>query len=923
MNKTVFTTVFFLIVCPVHAEQINDQKPRDSLLQSAVDSTIGNNDSTRSAAPIEKDPVLIDFVKAQYPPSLLRLGITGTITLTLLVNEQGKVDSVAIIKGIHPELDTAVVRAAKQFVFTAAIAGGNPVPVLITYEYHLVLEDFVRKIDEYVNLSGTVVERGTRNPVGGATLHATYSDTTTDSLLGMPFSVYLKKIGKFSGQSLQGAAIVTSTDSLGRFSFKSLPSGQARIVIIAPGCERFVDGVSITKDHSMQVQFRVDRLSYSDYEIVVYGKTEKKEVSTRTLNATEIQKLPGFSGDAIKVIQALPGVARPTFISGDIVVRGAPTWDSKFYLDGVPVPTLYHYGGFKSTYNSDALQSIDFYPGGFSSRFGGAIGGVIDLSGRNARRDRMHGYFDANFIDATAMVEGPVGKKAGVLATVRRSYAGDLLNWAVNDAGILDMPVSVAPYYYDFAVRGDVDINTSNKLFCTVFGSKDALELVLPFFRGGSREVDSLSNRIKNMSAFTLAMAGIDSRISAKLTNSVRIAVDRDSGDASLLGFARFGYKGWENTFRDELRYTISSRYSLVGGIDAWWMYYHQRSVFPLTDGTFMYDTIDAHFGLVAPYALLEWRPFKKLLIVPGIRFDYFQELKYHGSILPEFWRYTGFDNRRGISGEPSFRCSARYETAPGQSAKLSIGTYNQSPQPMGLVTHETLGNPFLPATKARHVVGGYEWQITDLISAEIEAYHNQQWDIPVQKTTQDLSGNNSAPGFSTGGLGRMYGIELMLRYNQGGRFFGWLAYSLSRTERYDRTERRWALYDKDQPHNLQLVGSYRLPHEWQIGARVRFVSGNPETPIIGSIEDMDNGYFKPIPGKVNSSRIDPFFQADVRVDKKFIFDKWMLSCYLDVQNIFYYLYASPEFTVYNYDFSQKTNISFPFIPSLGVRADF
>ena len=61
-----------------------------------------------------------------------------------------------------------------------------------------------------------------------------------------------------------------------------------------------------------------------------------------------------------------PGVARPTCISGDVVVRGAPTWDSKFYLDGVPIPTLYHYGGLKSTYNSDALLSIDFYPGGFS-----------------------------------------------------------------------------------------------------------------------------------------------------------------------------------------------------------------------------------------------------------------------------------------------------------------------------------------------------------------------------------------------------------------------------------------------------------------------------------------------------------------------------------------------------------------------------
>ena len=925
MNKTACIVFFFCLIGFGYADQVNDRKPIDSLQPSKehVDSIKNQNDSAVAAAPIEKEPVLVNFVKAVYPPALLKQGIIGTITLTLLVNEQGRVDSIAILKGIHPELDTAVAGAAKQFVFTPALAGGKPVPVLITYEYHITLEDFVRKIDEYVNVSGSVVERGTRNPVVGATLYASFMDTTGDTSLAMPFSFYLKKIGKFTGQSLQGNDIVTQTDSLGRFSFKSLPSGPATIMIIAPGCEKFVDAIIITQNRSLQVQFRVNRLSYSDYEIVVYGKTEKKEVSTRTLDVTEIQKLPGFSGDAIKVIQALPGVARPMFISGDIVVRGAPTWDSKFYLDGVPIPTLYHYGGLKSTYNSDALKSIDFYPGGFSSRFGGAIAGVIDLAGRDAKRDRFHGYADANLIDVSAMVEGPIGKNAGILATVRRSFAGDLLNFAAQHLDFLNIPVSIAPYYYDYVVRGDVDINKSNKLFITLFGSKDALSLVLPNSRGGSSEVDSLSNEIKESSSFYMEMAGIDSKISAKLTNSARIAINRDSSDASLLGRARLGNSGWEYTLRDELRFELSQRYTIVGGLELWWKDYIQRGIFPNSDNTFLYDTMDSHFGQVGPYALLEWRPTPKFLIVPGIRFDYYNELHYRGSIVPEFWNYQFFNNNQGISGEPSLRCSARYQTAPKQFVKFSIGTYNQSPQPTGYVTDANLGNPLLPATKARHITGGYEWQITDLIFADIQAYHNQQWDIPQELTAQELIQDPSAPRFSAGGLGRMYGLELLLRHDQGGRFFGWIAYSLSRTERYDHDEHQWVLYDKDQPHNLQLIGSYRLPNEWQIGVRMRLVSGNPETPIIGNYYDITDRDYRPVYGKENSSRVDPFFETDFRVDKKFVYNTWMLSFYLDVQNIFYYLYASPEFTVYNYNYTQKSNISVPFVPALGVRADF
>jgi hypothetical protein len=290
---------------------------------------------------------------------------------------------------------------------------------------------------------------------------------------------------------------------------------------------------------------------------------------------------------------------------------------------------------------------------------------------------------------------------------------------------------------------------------------------------------------------------------------------------------------------------------------------------------------------------------------------------------VPEFWNYQFFNNDRGISGEPSLRCTARYQTAPKQVAKLSIGTYNQSPQPMGIVTDKALGNPLLPSTKARHITGGYEWQIADLISADIQAYHNQQWDIPQQVTTQELILNPVSPRYLSGGLGRMYGLELLLRHDQGGRFFGWLAYSLSRTERYNPSEHRWALYDKDQPHNLQLVGSYRLPHEWQIGVRMRLVSGNPETPIVGNYYDITDREYRPVYGEENSSRVDPFYQTDFRVDKKFVYNTWMLSIYLDVQNIFYYLYASPEFTVPNYNYTQKTNVSIPFVPALGIRADF
>ena len=227
---------------------------------------------------------------------------------------------------------------------------------------------------------------------------------------------------------------------------------------ICCGCEPLRWGYSCLR-RGYRVVYRLQRTSYSDLEIVVYGRTESREVSRRSLSSGEVRKIPGFSGDAVKVVQALPGVGRSSFGGGSIRVRGAPTWDSKFYLDGVSIPMLYHFGGIKSTYNSEALESVDLYPGGYSSRYGNSVAGVIELQSRNADRQRAKGFADVNLFDATFFAEGPIGSRGGILANVRRSYFGDILGVVVKKIGDkLNMPISVVPYYYDYTVRADVDL---------------------------------------------------------------------------------------------------------------------------------------------------------------------------------------------------------------------------------------------------------------------------------------------------------------------------------------------------------------------------------------------------------------------------------------------------------------------------------
>jgi TonB family protein len=322
-----------------------------------------------SLPPIEKMPELKEFIKAVYPAEALKKGREGSVFLEIAISDSGRVDSVKVTKGLEPGLDSAALRAARQFSFTPARAGGKPIPVALEYEYKFFITDQVIPLEEFVNLHGTLKEKGTRQPLKEAMVVLSFKDSAADTTLQVPWSRYLEKIGHFSGQSLEEGNLVTITDTLGKFSFKSLPVGPVLLKFPITGYK--MDSVTemIEPGKQLTMEYRLEREAYNEYEIVVYGKLEKEEVAKKSISLTEVKRIPGFGGDAVKVIQALPGVARASYISGDIIVRGSGNNDTKYYLDGVSMPLLFHFGALKSTYNSDALGSVDLYPGGFNTRY--------------------------------------------------------------------------------------------------------------------------------------------------------------------------------------------------------------------------------------------------------------------------------------------------------------------------------------------------------------------------------------------------------------------------------------------------------------------------------------------------------------------------------------------------------------------------
>ena len=182
---------------------------------------------------------------------------------------------------------------------------------------------------------------------------------------------------------------------------------------------------------------------------------------------------------------------------------------------------------------------------------------------------------------------------------------------------------------------------------------------------------------------------------------------------------------------------------------------------------------------------------------------------------------------------------------------------------------------------------------------------------------------NSAVPGqnLNNDGIGRIYGGEASAKLRATATSSGFLSYTLSRSERNDHGD-GWRLFNWDQTHILTLAGAYRLGRSWDLSATFRYVTGNPTTPVVGSVYNARTDLYAPVYGAINSQRSNAFNRLDLRVEKTWPVRSGSIAAYLDVQNV--YNRKNEEGRAYNFDYSQVGVVSgLPLIPSLGVRGEF
>jgi len=205
---------------------------------------------------------------------------------------------------------------------------------------------------------------------------------------------------------------------------------------------------------------------------------------------------------------------------------------------------------------------------------------------------------------------------------------------------------------------------------------------------------------------------------------------------------------------------------------------------------------------------------------------------------------------------------------------------------------------------------------LTESASVELTGFYTASTGLAARSPTPSPL---IAEALEASGSGRSFGAQFLVRQQLASKLFGWVSYTISRSERQDVEDGPWRLFDYDQTHVLTALASYSLPLGFEAGARVRYATGFPRTPVTGAYYDARTDAYKPIFGVQNTTRIPAFVALDVRISKRFAIGKSELEAYVDVQNVTNR--SNAEELVYTHDFAQKGIISgFPILPSLGLR---
>ena len=703
------------------------------------------------------------------------------------------------------------------------------------------------------------------------TLSGTITDeNSNETLIGVNISIPELKTG-------------VTTNEYGFYSL-TLPKGIYKFQITYLGYRSIEETVNLSQN--IKNNFRLIGSETVLQEVVIIDNSNKAtirkpEMSVNKLSISTIKKMPVVLGevDIIKALLLLPGVSNAGEGASGFNVRGGGADQNLILLDEATIFNSSHVFGFFSVFNPDAIKDLKLYKGGIPARYGGRASSVLDIYQKDGNSKSFHVNGGIGLITSRILAEGPIVKdKGSFLVGGRGSYAHLFLK-------LSEEQKNNAAYFYDLNTKLSYKLNPNNNIYLSGYFGRDVFSLNKSF-------TNTYGNATLNLRWNHL--------FSEKLFSNLSL-IYSDYYYGLYLDFVGFKWdSGIKNyNIKYDFKSYISDKFKLNYGVNGIYYNFNPGTIKPSNENSGInFDQLDKKYALeTALYINAEQEISKKISLSYGLRYSMFyrlgestvnlyadnnpvtfnSDMQIYEQAKPIGTKYL--DKNKVIKTynnlEPRF--SAGYQLNENQSIKAS---YNKMVQYLQLISNTSSPTPldvwtpsdtYIKPQIADQVALGYFRNFKEnMYSLEVETYYKEVQNRLDYIDGANLIANDAIEQIILNGQLRSYGLEIMLRKNEG-KLNGWISYTLSKSEQQTpgRTPQEsginngnWynSVYDK--LHNLAVTGSYDLNKKWAFGSNFVLQSGQPITYPNGQYQYL--GITIPSYGLRNENRLPTYHHLDI-----------------------------------------------------------
>jgi len=706
-----------------------------------------------------------------------------------------------------------------------------------------------RDIPQEVTLRGQVIDSRTREPLIGVNL-----------VLREPF-------------------VGVITDIHGNYSIR-LPSGRVQLDISGMNIQDSRRQLMLFEDGIFNIELIEDRLQLDELTVVArrLDNVRNVQLGTERIQVAGIRNIPTAFGevDLLRVLQSLPGVTTVGEASTGFNVRGGATDQNLILLNNGTIFNPNHFFGLFSAFNADMITEAELFKSSVPARYGGRISSVLDITGKEANKERFTGTAGLGLITSNLTLEIPIIRnRTSLLVSGRTTYSDWLLGQLPERS---DFHGGTAGFY-DMGAIFSHHINERNHLNVFGYHSRNHFsfnehqQFTYSNFNASARWRRAFSDHL--LGNFS---AGYD-RYDFSNTDTMNEAAGyRLSFDINQL-FARADFMLDRGDHR--INFGLQSiLYEVAPG-----------NFEPAGENSLVeFDRLQRERALeTALYLENEWTINQRLSATAGIRFTMFNALgprtffRYNPDMLP--YLSTIIDTVTVRPGGivhtyfgPEFRLSARYMLASNLSVKAGFNTMRQHIHKLSntVIMSPTdtwkLSDANIRPQRGWQVATGLYFDTPNRVwSASMELYYREMRDYLDYRGGARILMNHHIETDVISTEGHAYGIEFSLRRDVG-RLTGWTSYTFSRTflRQSDAliaqpiNNGNWYAADYDRPHMFNFTGNFAFTRRYSLSLNVDYGTGRPITIPAGQFYNPTLGTTQIFFTDRNSYRVPDYFRMDL-----------------------------------------------------------